>query len=62
MNARELFNSIMSFKSVERTLKWEFGYWIDTLQRWYKEGLPLKQGIPENLTGGEEAFGAGIPW
>ena len=27
---------------------WELGYWVDTLRRWYKEGLPENVGIPKN--------------
>ncbi len=62
MNARERFNAIMNFDTSVRTLKWEFGYWAETMKRWYREGLPKKVGIPEGLKGGEEVFGEGIPW
>jgi len=30
----------MNFEKVDRTLFWEMGYWKDTLERWYGEGLP----------------------
>ena len=42
-SAREIFLNIMNFKSVERTLKWELGYWVGTVERWYKEGLIKNQ-------------------
>ncbi len=62
MNAREKFHAIMNFDTSVQTLKWEFGYWADTLLRWYSEGFPGKHGIPGGLKGGEEVFGEGIPW
>ncbi|MGE4283554.1 MAG: uroporphyrinogen decarboxylase family protein [Clostridia bacterium] len=40
MNDRECFNKIMNFEPGVKTLKWEMGYWTETLARWYKEGLP----------------------
>jgi uroporphyrinogen decarboxylase len=62
LNARERFHAVMNFDTSVRTLKWEFGYWADTLKRWYDEGLPRSEGIPDGLKGGEEIFGEGIPW
>jgi hypothetical protein len=62
VNARERFHAIMHFDKNARTLKWEFGYWAETMRRWYKEGLPRKKGMPEKLKGGDELFGGGIPW
>jgi uroporphyrinogen-III decarboxylase len=62
MNAREKFLAVMDFDTSVKTLKWEFGYWADTMLRWYGEGLPEKHGIPDGLKGGEEVFGEGIPW
>lgn len=38
MNARERFNAIMTFDTSVRTLKWEFGYWAETMRKWYGEG------------------------
>ena len=52
----------MNFETSIQTLKWEFGYWADTLLRWYSEGFPKKAGFPEGLKGAEEIFGEGIPW
>jgi uroporphyrinogen decarboxylase len=39
MNLRERFHEIMGFQRT-RSIKWEFGYWGETIERWYKEGLP----------------------
>jgi len=47
MNAREKFLSVMGFEPNNETLLWEFGYWPETLRRWYKEGLPYKARRPE---------------
>ena len=41
MNSREKFIEIMNFKKVE-TVKWEFGFWGSTIDRWYKEVYPKK--------------------
>lgn len=41
MTVRDRFLSI--FKEMDPsvpTLKWEFGYWGETINRWYREGLP----------------------
>lgn len=61
MNAREKFLSVMKFESNNETLLWEFGYWPETLRRWYKEGLPCKRGIYE-LKGVEWVPGEAQPW
>ena len=42
---RELFTRIINFKDAPRTMKWEFGYWGQTISRWYREGLPQKSDI-----------------
>ncbi|MBW1960175.1 MAG: hypothetical protein JRJ04_01865 [Deltaproteobacteria bacterium] len=46
MNARERFNAIMSFEKPDRNFIWEMGYWRQTIERWYREGLPRKHGLP----------------
>ena len=56
MNTREHYVAIMTFQETERTLLWEFGYWARTLQRWYKEGLPLIKGLPEEVQGGTSVY------
>jgi uroporphyrinogen decarboxylase len=42
MNTRERFNAVMNFEQPDRNLLWEMGYWPDTLERWYGEGLTRK--------------------
>ena len=42
MNSRKLFLNIFNSEKNGRTLNWELAYWIDAIQRWYKEGLPEK--------------------
>ena len=43
MTARERFHEIMNFNTGVPTLKWEFGYWGETLDNWYRDGLPKKK-------------------
>ncbi|MCL4416302.1 MAG: hypothetical protein M1365_06350, partial [Actinobacteria bacterium] len=63
--SRELFLKIMGFSPCERTLKWEFGYWGGTINRWYKEGLHKTKGFPTELKYGQaipgNAVAAGSP-
>jgi len=40
MTSRERFINWMHFKEVDRPPWWELWYWEETLDRWYKEGLP----------------------
>ncbi len=56
MNTRERYLSLMSFEEVDRTLLWELGYWGGTLRRWYQEGLPEIQGIPEEVADGSSVM------
>lgn len=53
MNSRERFLTVMNFGKPDRTLFWEFGYWKETLVRWYSEGLPRVHGKPELRETGE---------
>lgn len=39
MNTRERFHDVMSFNPAAGSLRWEFGYWGATVDRWYAEGL-----------------------
>lgn len=57
ISTREIFYEVLNFKPTERTLKWEFCYWGGVIKRWYKEGLPIKDGIPENVAYGSAVFG-----
>ncbi|MCL5070692.1 MAG: hypothetical protein M1308_07330, partial [Actinobacteria bacterium] len=59
MTTRELFLSILEFDKCNRTLNWEFGYWGETLKRWYREGLPKKSGLPKEVSYGEPILGPG---
>ncbi len=43
MNARERFRTVMEFGRPDRTLLWEMGYWPETLERWYGEGLKRRE-------------------
>jgi len=43
MTLRERFIDIMCFNTNIRTIKWEFGYWGETLHNWYDEGLPKRK-------------------
>jgi hypothetical protein len=40
MNARERFLEICNFNTGVHALKWEFGYWGETVKNWYAQGLP----------------------
>jgi uroporphyrinogen-III decarboxylase len=43
MNTRERFLETMNFNPNVHSLKWEFGYWGETVENWYKSGLPCKR-------------------
>ena len=40
MNTRERFLEVMGFNRDVHSLKWEFGYWGETVKNWYASGLP----------------------
>ena len=50
-SARGLFKRIINFEESPRTMKWEFGYWGETVLRWYSEGLPCKNNLIDEQTG-----------
>ena len=56
LNVRERYLTILDFKSVDRTLKWEFGFIAKTIRRWYGEGLPKIRGVPNRLSDGSGAY------
>jgi uroporphyrinogen decarboxylase len=62
MNVREQFLATMNFDSSAPTLKWEMGYWAETVRRWYSEGLPRQTGIPDSLANGDGVPGMGTGW
>ncbi len=43
MNLRERFHEVMNFNPNVHSLKWEFGYWGESVNNWYEQGLPKKQ-------------------
>jgi uroporphyrinogen-III decarboxylase len=50
MNTRERFLKVMRFEEVDRVPVFEFmGFWPDTVERWYQEGLPRDRDINESL-------------
>ena len=61
MNARERFLAVMNFEKVDRTLFWEMGYWKETLERWYQEGLPRTRDVTGELKPGEGVRGENAP-
>ncbi|OGS21743.1 MAG: hypothetical protein A3J83_02200 [Elusimicrobia bacterium RIFOXYA2_FULL_40_6] len=40
MNQRERFLKVMNFEKADRIPDFEFGYWEETVEQWYGEGLP----------------------
>jgi len=43
MTLKERFLEIMNFNPNIRTIKWEFGYWGETIDNWYAQGLPRNE-------------------
>lgn len=60
--ALELFNNVMNFEPAERTLNWELGYWGETINEWYRQGLPEIKGVPRKIAGAETIGGPGLHW
>jgi len=53
MNLRERFLEVMrNFNTEIRSINWEFGYWGETVNSWYKQGLPRRNpaAIPSEFT------------
>ena len=61
MNARERFAAIMAFDKADRGLLWEMGYWVETLERWYGEGLERRRGLHKEFVAGEGVRGESVP-
>ena len=51
MNGREKVLSCLNFDKGSRSVKAEFAFWYETLDRWYSEGLPMGEGLPEYAIG-----------
>jgi len=49
VTTKERFEQVMNFRRIDRTLKWEWAYWIETLYRWNQEGLPLSDEESQDL-------------
>jgi uroporphyrinogen-III decarboxylase len=60
MDTREVFLDILNFRSTKRTLRWEFGYWIGAIERWYKEGLAKRKGFSDKFYWGDALAGPGL--
>ena len=41
LTSRERFLKVFHFQEVDHVPDCEFGYWVNTIERWHKEGLPL---------------------
>jgi hypothetical protein len=54
INCRERYLAVMRGEPGARTLLWGFGYWVETVERWYGEGL---QRTPLSLPPGLELRG-----
>jgi len=52
MNLRERFLEVMNFNPSVSPPKWEFGYWGDTINHWYDEGLQKRNPpkIPKEIS------------
>jgi uroporphyrinogen decarboxylase len=61
MVAKERLLRILDFDTGIRTMKWEMGYWVATIKRWEKEGLPVNRSIPNNFAQDVTVSGEAIP-
>ena len=52
MNTRERFLEVCDFNPDVSALKWEFGYWGETIKNWYAQGLPQHRypPLPSEIT------------
>lgn len=62
MNTRERFLAVMEFDHSVRTLKWEMGYWVGAVRRWYTEGLPRVHGVEDKWLDGDSVTGPANAW
>ncbi|HAX17765.1 MAG TPA: hypothetical protein DCY00_04115 [Actinobacteria bacterium] len=58
MNSREKFLSVLDGDNREICMKTEFAYWAGTIKQWFKEGLPQKALIAEDITDSESLRGS----
>jgi len=59
VTTREMLQGILEFDTSVPIPKWEFGYWYDTLMRWYSEGMP-KIHPPSHVDGRAQFIGAEV--
>jgi uroporphyrinogen decarboxylase len=52
----------MNFEPCDRTLNWEFAYWVSAIRQWYNDGLPMKKGLSEEFFGSHVAHGPALFW
>lgn len=63
LTTRERYYAYMHRQPGVRTLLWEFGYWVETVERWYAEGLPRSPyAPPPGMPGGNGFFAGGLPF
>lgn len=60
MNSRERFLATLAGEPLDRPLYWECAFWPETLQRWYREGLPQSdsEAGPHDVPGERRR----VPW
>ncbi len=58
MNTRERFHAVMSFERDVPTIKAEYGYWTTTMKRFIREGMPVVEDLPENISDNGVVSGA----
>jgi uroporphyrinogen decarboxylase len=51
----------MNFEKPDRNLIWEMGYWRETIDRWYQEGLPKNHGLATEGDPGQGVRGEASP-
>jgi uroporphyrinogen-III decarboxylase len=62
LSARDIYLGVLGMENVERTLKWEFGFWGGALMDWYRDGLPRQIGFERPLLHGEFINGPGLQY
>jgi len=62
MTAKERFLEVMKCNPDVRTLNWEFGYFVATLENWYKDGLIQKKNETKGKVPGDVASGEAHSW
>jgi uroporphyrinogen-III decarboxylase len=63
MTIRERYRATMRRQPGVRPPLWEFGYWVETVEKWYAEGLQRSPYAPPPGTpGGNGFFAGGLPF